>query len=96
MMTEMDEYSLRELRQRGKERWELEQQRLNVNAALVDSIREIHSRGYTDQEIADALGMQRKVVNSWRLHGQWPPPGSRKKSEAPALDSAGKGQGNPV
>jgi hypothetical protein len=100
MMTEMDKFSRRELEARRDERAAQETAEAHLRVArrktleaTVDTIRELHSRGYTDQQMADVLGVQRKVVNSMRLYGQVNPV---KVSEAPDLNSAGKGQGGPV
>lgn len=103
-MTEMDEYTRLELETRRRERDEVQEKdallaalRAETHAALVDSIREAHSRDYSDARIAAVLGITRQAVNQLRLHGKLESNfGARKKREAPALDSAGKGQGGPV
>lgn len=99
-MTEMDKFSRLELEARRDERAAQETAEANLRAArrknlaaTVDTLRELHTRGYTDQQMADVLGIRRTVVNSMRLYGQVNPPKAR---ETPDLNSAGKGQGGPV
>lgn len=96
MMTEMDSFSLHELEARARERdaiaaaeRNLKAERQRVLARTVDTVRELHSRRYTDQQMADVLGVQRKVVNSMRLYGTIEPPKAPKASGTPALDPAG-------
>lgn len=76
-MADMDPFTRFQLEERRRERdqvraaeKEFVAQRAKVQKETVETIRESHDRGFSDQQIANVLGMSRNAVNQLRLHGK--------------------------